>query len=206
MILQRVGDDMKQALSRMKIKLLSYFYKRKNRSTQFGRYTVLFCRANITNSIVGDYTYFAGTASVNNCEIGKFCSIAEGVKIGLGKHPVDFLSTHPVFYSENTCFPYRLKNYRVNEKVIESITESERVIIGNDVWIGVNAIVMDGVTIGDGAVIGAGAVVTKDVQPYTIVGGVPARVIRTRQNINCSWWEFDVDTLVDFSSNFKKRL
>ncbi|CAD6084847.1 CatB-related O-acetyltransferase [Escherichia coli] len=197
---------MKQALSRMKIKLLSYFYKRKNRSTQFGRYTVLFCRANITNSIVGDYTYFAGTASVNNCEIGKFCSIAEGVKIGLGKHPVDFLSTHPVFYSENTCFPYRLKNYRANEKVIESITESERVIIGNDVWIGVNAIVMDGVTIGDGAVIGAGAVVTKDVQPYTIVGGVPARVIRTRQNINCSWWEFDVDTLVDFSSNFKKRL
>jgi acetyltransferase-like isoleucine patch superfamily enzyme len=74
---------MKQALSRMKIKLLSYFYKRKNRSTQFGRYTVLFRRANITNSIVGDYTYFAGTASVNNCQIGKFCSIAEGVKIGL---------------------------------------------------------------------------------------------------------------------------
>ncbi|HFR4107065.1 TPA: DapH/DapD/GlmU-related protein, partial [Enterobacter asburiae] len=114
--------------------------------------------------------------------------------------------THPIFYSENTCFPYRLKNHRVNEKVIESIAESEKIIIGNDVWIGVNAIVMDGVTIGDGAVIGAGAVVTKDVQPYTIVGGVPAKFIRDRQNINCPWWEFDVDTLVDFSSKFKKRL
>jgi acetyltransferase-like isoleucine patch superfamily enzyme len=61
-----------------------------------------------------------------------------------------------------------LKNHRVSKKVIESITESEKIIIGNDVWIGVNAIVMDGVTIGDGAVIGAGSVVTKDVQPSTM--------------------------------------
>ena len=188
----------------MKIKLLSYLHKRKNRSTKFGRFTVLFRRATITNSVIGDYTYFAGNASVNNCSIGKFCSIADGVKIGLGKHPVDFFSTHPIFYSKNSCFPYRLENYNFEDINPSLMNESERVLIGNDVWIGVNAIIMDGVTIGDGAVIGAGSVVTKNVHPYTIVGGVPAKYIRDRKVRKFNWWDLNTRELVVYTLNNNK--
>ena len=110
--------------------------------------------------------------------------------IGLGLHPTrDFVSTHPIFYSAS------------NQSVISSFAdkdyfaEKKPIVIGNDVWIGARAMVIDGVKIGDGAIVGAGAVVTKDVPSYAIVGGVPAKFIRWRfpkKTINrlesIRWW------------------
>jgi acetyltransferase-like isoleucine patch superfamily enzyme len=144
---------------------------------------------------IGSYTYFAGFNSVMNAEIGKFCSIGSFVSIGPGKHPIEFVSTSPVFYSEHkqcgTSFtdkPY----YR----------ETGNVKIGNDVWIGANAVIFDDVTIGDGAVVAAGAIVTKDVEPYTIVGGIPAKIIRKRfadeiinKLLKIKWWDKDDEWL-----------
>lgn len=111
---------------------------------------------------VGRYTY-ATDAIIQNAEIGSFCSIAPGVKIGLNNHPLDRLLTHPMGYpsaAHNKSLP--------------------RVVIGHDVWIGANAVVLGGLIIGDGAVIAAGAIVTKNVAPFSIVAGVPAREISKR--------------------------
>ena len=133
---------------------------------------------------------------IYNATIGKFSSIASFVKIGLGIHPTkDFVSTHYAFYSNKKKLTktFSDKNY---------IEENKNVSIGNDVWIGANAIILDGITISDGAIIGAGAVVTKDVPPYAIVGGVPAKIIRYRFDedtikklLEISWWDFPITWL-----------
>lgn len=104
--------------------------------------------------LIGDESYVNKDSSVENCSIGKYCSISEGVFISTWQHNYKAVSTHP--FAESEEFHNRKRN---------------RVIIGNDVWIGLRAIIMEGVHIGDGAVIGAGAVVTHDVAPYEIVGG-----------------------------------
>ena len=151
-----------------------------------------FCRLNLTE--LGDGSYVANGSRINNAKIGKFCSIGPDTRIGLGKHPVkDFVSTHPAFYSPRNAAGFSFSNRN-------KFVETERVIIGNDVWLGQSAIVCDGVRIGDGACIAAGAVVTRDVAPYTIVGGVPAQFIRYRfpENVitrllEIRWWERDIE-------------
>ena len=157
---------------------------------RFGRFVLIFPDSRLCGVSIGDYSYVSGQCEISNAEIGKFCSIASGTRIGLGIHPVDLVSTHPVFYSEHDNWPHfrRAKDHEV--------TEYLPVRIGNDVWIGVNAVIRDGVTIGDGAVIGAGAVVTRDVPPYAVVGGVPARVMKYRFSpelvsklLAVRWWE-----------------
>lgn len=110
---------------------------------------------------LGDYSYFAMNAHAANVKIGKFCSIGPNFCCGLGIHPTDGISTSPYFYRGK-------------------IEEHKSVTIGNDVFIGANVTILDGVSIGDGAVIGAGAVVTKDIPPYAIAVGVPAKVIKYR--------------------------
>jgi acetyltransferase-like isoleucine patch superfamily enzyme len=137
---------------------------------------------------VGDYTYIQKRTTVFNAEIGKFCSIASSVSIGPGIHKMDGVSTHPIFYLNNTPL---LKKFS-DKDLFES---SKLTIIGNDVWIGEKAIVLDGVEIGSGAIIAAGSVVTKNVAPYAIVGGVPAKVLKSRFNENeintllkAEWW------------------
>lgn len=139
--------------------------------------------------LVGANTYISANSQLINCDIGSYCSIGANVLAGLGTHPVKkFVSTHPSFYSPRNCSP-------VTHVTEQKFVDTQRITIGNDVWIGAGVILLDGVSIGDGAIIAAGAVVTADVQPYTIVGGVPAKEIRkrfTEEQINCllslQWW------------------
>lgn len=156
-----------------------------------GAWTDIGRNTSIRESEIGDYTYFAGDCQVIYATIGKYCSIASHVRINPGNHPMWRVTSHHM--------TYRRRMFELGEDDAEFFQwrRDHRVIIGHDVWIGHSAIIMPGVTIGDGAVIGSQAVVTKDVDPYTIVGGVPARVIRDRfprdiaeklQKI--AWWDW----------------
>jgi virginiamycin A acetyltransferase len=134
-------------------------------------------------AIVGNYNYFGPYSMVNNAVIGNYCSIAPGVKIGQGEHSIDFITTYNNISS-------KLINFSLNQNSAK---------IGNDVWIGANAIIKQGVKIGDGAVIGAGAVVTKDIPDYAIAIGVPVKVIRYRfeektikEIKKTQWWNYDI--------------
>lgn len=142
------------------------------------------------NVQLGDYSYFAKNAQVANTTIGKFCSIGPNFCCGLGIHPTDGVSTHPIFYRGK-------------------IAEYKSVTIGNDVFIGANVTVLDGVTIGDGAVIGAGAVVSKDIPPYAIAVGCPIEIKKYRLSEKqiaamqrIQWWNWDDNKLEDVRAMF----
>lgn len=147
---------------------------------------------------------YIGEASKINGTVGRFCCIGDRVHTVSGVHPVrDFVSIHPAFYStaKQAGFTYTDIN-RFEENRRNSVDKKTTVYIGNDVWIGSNAVLLGGIKIGDGAVIAAGAVVTQDVEPYTIVGGVPAKLIRKRftdEQIDFlkefRWWEKDSEWL-----------
>jgi acetyltransferase-like isoleucine patch superfamily enzyme len=129
-----------------------------------------------------------------HAKVGRFCSIGNETIIGTWSHPTDLVSTYPGFYSGN--------QHTINVRRDETVKEINPVIIGNDVWIGHRAIIVGGVTVGDGAIIASGAVVTKDVEPYAIVGGVPARVLKKRFSqttidrlLQLKWWDATEDTL-----------
>lgn len=145
------------------------------------------CR--IYSSSLGRYSYVARNTLIQNTEIGKFCSISEDCNIGMPSHPADMVSLSPVFLMG--------KNYLQTNFYNEKYEDCPKTIIGNDVWIGANVKIKSGIMIGDGAIIGAGAVVTKDVEPYSIVAGVPAKVIRYRFEketicdlLNMEWWNW----------------
>lgn len=157
------------------------------------------------NVIIDDYTFINHTTQIDtNCKyIGKFCSISHGVKIGLGPHPLNFFSTSPIFY----------ESYRgyVDKQLYDEFKDKGYTEIGNDVLIGANAIILAGLKIGDGAVIGAGSVVTKDVPPYAIVTGNPAKIIKYRfsektikELLKLKWWEFDIECILKFKDSFDK--
>ena len=134
-------------------------------------------------------------------DVGSFCSISNGVKIGGPAHPVQFVSTSPVFHSGNNVLG---KNFSKHE-----FEPFVRTRIGHDVWIGENSIIKAGITIGNGAVIGAGSVVTKDVGAYEIWAGNPARLIRARFDAEVAeaiekseWWNYSGDKLKEASALF----
>lgn len=171
-------------------------------------YVDRFCK--MRNVQMGKYSYVGFNSDFNQVQIGNYCSIASDVKIGLGHHPTEFVSTSPVFYSSQN--PFGLQVNKITYDVAPRKT-----IIENDVWIGANVIIMDGVQIGNGAVIASGSVVTKDVADYAIVGGVPAKIIRMRfdeatiQRLSASkWWEKEAAALIqteikwDDPKNFPK--
>lgn len=162
------------------------------RNSRFGNYNALARGVVCVDSSLGDYSYLAINSYVNTAVIGKFTCIGPDVKIGLGTHPTHtFVSVHPAFYAAEGRMgkTFADRNY---------FQEFHPTRIGNDVWIGANAIIKGGVTIGDGAIIAAGAVVTKDVKAYSIVGGVPAALIKMRFGeeeigmlLQEKWWEND---------------
>ena len=150
------------------------------------------CR--IYGSAVGRYSYIGRNSLVQDAEIGQFCSISEGCNLGLPSHPVDFVSTSPVFLNGSNILR---KNFA---KI--PYEDCQKTVIGNDVWIGAHAQVKGGVTIGNGAIIAAGAVVTHDVPPYAVVGGIPAKVIKYRFDEKTivalqetAWWNFSEERL-----------
>ena len=133
----------------------------------------VYMKARLNGVTMDDYSYIGKCSIIHNTSIGKYCSISACCVIGLPGHPTNLLSTSPLFTSPSNA----LKEKWVQEYVYKSEIKVET---GNDVWIGYGAMIPCNIKVGDGAIIAAGAVVTKDVPPYAIVGGVPARVIKYR--------------------------
>lgn len=151
------------------------------------------------------YSSYIGADSYIVGYVGNFCSIGSGVKIITGNHPVnDFVSTSPFFYSSIKSCPKMLQKksiYNEHKQILFNGKEYS-CVIGNDVWIGSYALILEGVKIGDGAIIGAGAMVTKDVPPYAVVAGNPARIIKYRYSediiaklMDSKWWDWDLKTI-----------
>ncbi|MGH8028407.1 MAG: CatB-related O-acetyltransferase [Arenimonas sp.] len=166
------------------------------RSCTFGRYNTLYDGAVLDHVVLGDLSYVSRGARIHNATVGRFSCIGPETLVGLGRHPTrQFVSSHPAFYS--TAAQAQLTF--VSE---QKFGEFRPITIGNDVWIGARAIVLDGATIGDGAIVGAGAVVAGDVPPFAIVSGVPAKVVRYRFDEatidairRSRWWELDLEVL-----------
>jgi acetyltransferase-like isoleucine patch superfamily enzyme len=144
------------------------------------------CR--IYDSSVGRYSFLGRSCFVTNSQVGSFCSIADGCIIGSAAHNLEWASTSPVFQGRANAFRTMLHD--------GGFEPPKTTKIGDDVWVGLRAIVLGGIHVGNGAVVGAGAIVTKDVPPYAIVAGNPARIIRYRFDDNVisallesGWWE-----------------
>ena len=188
---------------------------RLNGKVQIGLNTVFEGQNVINNNSA--FSGYMGWGSYIGCnssiygKVGRFCSIAGNVRTVLGVHPTSgFVSTHPMFFSTKK---QNGKTYVSEQKFKEAkyadADQKYRIIIGNDVWIGEAAIIMSGVTVGDGAIIAAGAVVTKDVPPYAIVGGVPAKIIRYRFGqdqidalLNIKWWDWPQEKIQRLADTF----
>ncbi|MFT4071120.1 MAG: CatB-related O-acetyltransferase [Dysgonamonadaceae bacterium] len=177
-----------------KYKYLRVGYKSKLSEVKFGEYNWIGQNVHVINSSVGDFSYISDSSVICETTIGKFCSIGPNVRTAPGKHPTHtFVSTHPALFSNP---PYCIKNFQ--ERDFHNPERNVR--IGNDVWVCANVVIADGVSIGDGAIIGANSVVTSNVEPYTIVGGIPARQIRKRFEqedidtlIKSKWWDKNLD-------------
>ena len=155
-----------------------------------------------TSSELGYGAYISYGCDIQNTKIGKFTSVGPGVRVVIGQHPAKkFVSQNPMFYSTRTLSG---KTYAAKQSFDETKYADGKfsAVIGNDVWIGAGAMILEGVTVGDGAIIAAGAVVTKDVEPYEIVAGVPAKRLRmrfTEEEIaflkEFRWWDKDEEWL-----------
>lgn len=155
--------------------------------------------AKLKNSKIGKFSRVNPSCQLANTTVGNFTAIGRNTTIGLGQHPLNYISTQNIFYKKNNMTNRWVKSINLPAKSIE---------IGNDVWIGVEALIMDGVNIGDGAVVGARSVVTKDIPPYSIVVGCPAKVIKYRFDepiiqrlLEIKWWNLnnaEIDQKIGF--------
>lgn len=163
----------------------------------FGAYAEIGAGSRIANSVFGDYSYCDRTCDIANAQIGKFANIASLVRIGATDHPMERASQHH--------FLYRSASYwkdAEDDADWFARRAGRTARIGHDTWIGHGAMIKPEVTVGHGAVVASGAIATKDVAPYTIVGGNTAHVIRRRyteavaeQMMDLAWWDWDHDAL-----------
>ncbi|MDQ0454053.1 DapH/DapD/GlmU-related protein [Rhizobium paknamense] len=174
-------------------------------NSTLGRYTEVAARCRLEDCEMDDYSYIMQDGSIWCATIGKFANIAAAVRINATNHP----TWRPTLHH----FTYRAADYfegAENDGDFFAWRRENRVVIGHDVWIGHGATLLPGVTIGNGAVVGAGAVVSKSVAPYTIVGGVPAKLIRERfpapvaeRMDRLQWWDWDHDRLFAALEDFR---
>lgn len=167
------------------------------RDSTLGPWTSIGPNCTLNESTFGDYSYTAGDVSIIYSDIGKFCSIASHVRINPGNHPMHRVTQHHMTYRKVS---YVFAD--ADDAEFFDWRRAHKVTVGHDVWIGHGAIILPGISVGLGAVVAAGAVVTKDVAPYTIVAGVPARPIRERfprdvaaRLERIAWWDWSREQL-----------
>ena len=174
------------------------------RKSELGDWTEVRSGARLNQSELGDYSYLMERVQLDFTTIGKFGNVASDARLGPTNHPIDRPSAHH--------FTYRAEMYELgaDDSSIFEWRADQPVEIGHDIWIGHGAIVLPGVTIGNGAVVGAGAVVAEDVEPYTVVAGVPAEPVRRRFDPETAarieateWWDWDHETLADRLAAFR---
>lgn len=191
-----------------KVSLLAFV----NRGTALAGRNRIHAGVNVCNSSVGFATYIGRFTELPDAVIGAYCSIAENVELLSYTHPSrTFVSTHPAFFSvaKQSGVSFVATN-RFEEKLLLKGHADKSLLVGNDVWIGKNVLIIGGVTIGDGAIVAAGSVVTKDVPAYAIVAGVPAKLIRKRFDqsqidwlLSFRWWERSEGWLRDNAGKFE---
>ena len=196
---------LKAIIYKLKTKKLNIGYNIQLTNLKIGYSVTIGEGSKLTRTEIGDFSYLSSDCFMRDVKIGKFCSIGPRVKAGLGYHPTDLVSTHPSFFSDEKQVQHTFTNKKI-------YVDHLSIEIKNDVWIGANAIILDGVTIGNGAIIGAGAIVNKNVADYEIVGGVPARHIRFRCSNNeikkllkIKWWDWDLSQLKSKAFLFRNK-
>ncbi|HTO59707.1 MAG TPA: DapH/DapD/GlmU-related protein [Bradyrhizobium sp.] len=177
------------------------------REAVIGRRCELLRNTSVEYSVIGDYSYLGENCEVADAEIGKFTAIANAVRIGAPNHPMNRPTQHRFSY-----VPEYYEADATRDAAFFARRRAEMVRIGNDVWIGHAAILLPGVSVGDGAVIAAGAVVSRDVAPYSVVGGVPARLIRERFSpviaaslARIAWWDWPDEKLFSCLAEFRSE-
>jgi acetyltransferase-like isoleucine patch superfamily enzyme len=163
--------------------------------SHLGQNTSISLSCSLGCSQIAQYSYISDNSRLFGTQVGKFCSFGSFLICGLGNHPTNFISTHPIFFStlKQSGITFSDKNY---------FDEHPEVKIGHDVWIGARVFIKNGISIGNGAIIAAGSVVVKDVPDYAIIGGVPARLIKYRfeesiieQLLKIQWWNWSEEKL-----------
>lgn len=181
-----------------------------NRNCFFEGFNSVGERTKLSNCYFGQGSYVGRNNELSSIKIGKYCSLGSFINNTAGRHPASvFVSTHPAFFSKGKAAGFTYVEENKFEE-LKRVNDRYLVEIGNDVWIGDNVTILDGLKIGDGAIVGAGSIVTKDIEPYTINIGVPAKPMKKRFKdeqinflIDFKWWDRDLDWIEENANLFE---